>query len=118
MIDKDWDRLRERYMRDPLPVRLGNLVSSLTHLSTSGGMRSQHDYVPRMISECKHFIERTGREADLPYVEGLHNLQVKLAGRQLHWETLRNDLEATERVAAETRASSDQVLQWSGLLDE
>jgi hypothetical protein len=110
--------LKERYMSFSLPVRLGNLASSLAHLSTTAEMKSQHDHVPRMLRECKSFIEWTGPETEVEIAEQLVGLQVQLAIWQLSWDSMRRDPIGTEQLVTSARASSDQVLQWSGLLDE
>jgi hypothetical protein len=110
--------LKDRYLKFPLPVRLGNLASSLAHLATTAEMRSQYDHVPRMLSECKSFIEWTGPETAVEIAEQLVRIQVQLAVWQLNWEKIRYDPEKAAEVVIGARASSDQVLQWSGLLDE
>ncbi len=109
---------KERYMRFPLSVRLGNLASSLAHLSTTAEMKSQHDYVPRMLRECKCFIEWTGPETEVEIAEQLVGIQVQLAIWQLNWDVMRSDPKETEELVTSARVSADQVLQWSGLLDE
>ena len=113
----NWDRLNDRYMRDPVPIRLGNLASSLAALSTSAASAVRHDHARTVIDECKHFIEWTGPETDIEVAAELVRLQVRLAGWQRHWEELRADPDRVAEVSAEARRASDPVLEWSGLLD-
>jgi len=110
--------LYARYMQDPVPVRLGNLASSLSALSRSAASETRLDSVPAILDECKHFIEWTGPETEVEVAGELVRLQVQIAGWQRKWDTLKLDPEKTAEVAALARKGSEQVLEWSGLLEE
>src|ERR1041384_5708545 len=73
---------RERYLRDPVPIRLGNLCSSLCHIAQYIDDSKRRDTAIRMINECKWFIEWTAAETEPEVAEQLVNIQVTLAGWQ------------------------------------
>ncbi len=109
--------LQSRYLRDPLPVRLGNLSSSLGRLARTIHDPSRRETADYMLDECKWFIEWTAGETDIEVAAQLVELQVTLAGwqRGLAGESrVPLDTAAAARLA---RESAEKVLQWSGLLD-
>ena|SRR2546423_14693544 len=111
------ESLYGRYMRDPLPIRLGNLSSSLGRLADSINRPERRQIALDMINECKWFIEWTGAEAQTEVAADLVRIQVTLAG----WQRMlighaKLDCDMGE-YAAEARQSSENVLQMSGLLD-
>lgn len=101
---------KERFLRDPLPLRLGNLSSSLNRISiipTNAGRAE-------IIAECRLFIEWTAAEAEPEVAEDLVEIQRQLtrAKDKLEQPT---ELEAFKAKAKEW---SNRVLQHSGLLEE
>ena len=70
-----------------------------------------------LLDESKHFIEWTAAEAEVETAAQLVELQVQLALWQLDWDALWPDSDRRERMATESRAWSDRVLQLSGLID-
>src|SRR5947209_4502040 len=106
----------ERFRSFPLLAKMGNLASSLAHLATTAEIPSQRDYVPQMLNECKRLIEWTGPETAIDIAAELVDLQIRLARWGLRWPSA--DGPQCKELAQEARLSADQVLQWSGLLDE
>ena len=49
------DALRERYLRDPLPIRLGNLASSLARIASCSENPKNHEVVTSVLEESKYF---------------------------------------------------------------
>lgn len=101
---------KERFLRDPLPLRLGNLSSSLNRVAvipTAAG-RSE------IITECRNFIEWTAAETEPEVAEELVEIQ-----RQLTWAKDRLEQPAElERLRLKAREWSARVMQHSGLLEE
>src|SRR2546423_10788066 len=91
------ESLYGRYMRDPLPIRLGNLSSSLGRLADSIDRPERRQIALDMIDECKWFIEWTGAEAQTEVAADLVRIQVILAG----WQRTLADLTKAESDTAE-----------------
>src|SRR5205814_234753 len=56
---------RDRFMRDPVPVRLGNLASTLARISSCAAHPERRDLVYRLLSEAEFFIDCTGPDTDV-----------------------------------------------------
>lgn len=58
------EKLRERFLRDPLPRRLGGLAATLGRISSSARKSTEPTIVANLLDEAKHLIEWTA--ADTP----------------------------------------------------
>jgi len=110
--------LRARYLRDPVPVRLGNLASSLNRLSTSAPQPERDSTAQSMMRECMSFLEWVGPDADAEIQPELVEMQRLLARWSRRWECEPREAGVREELRAFARQQSDRVLQLSGLLDE
>lgn len=113
---KDWSQIRERYLRDDLPVRLGGLAANLSRIKSFSTNKASQAVVESLIDESKMFIEWTAAQADVYTAEKLVDLQIQLARWQLQWETIWHDASKRYRVAEQSALWSKQVLELSGLL--
>jgi hypothetical protein len=113
---KDQKSVRERYLRDELPVRLGGLAANLARIKSFSDHADHRDVVERLLEESKFFIEWTVPDAGLEVQAELVELQLQLARWQRQWETLWAD--PVQRAAAVGQAQewSKRVLERSGLL--
>ena len=64
---KNLDTVRERYLRDPLPVRLGGLAANLSRIAsfarnpaTAGGVRACHSGWDREVSSYGSCRKKSG----------------------------------------------------------
>ncbi len=114
---KDWTPIRERYMRDPLPVRLGGLAANLSRIKSFSANDASRETVASLIDESKMFIEWTAAQAEVHTAEKLVELQVQLARWQLAWDGIWMDTLKRKQVAEESANWSQQVLEISGLLN-
>ncbi len=114
---KDWASIRERYMRDPLPVRLGGLAANLSRIKSFSANDASRETVASLIDESKMFIEWTAAQAEIPTAEKLVELQVQLARWQLAWDGIWADTFKRKQVAEKSADWSKQVLEISGLLN-
>ncbi|MGH9800428.1 MAG: hypothetical protein ACRD82_08700 [Blastocatellia bacterium] len=110
------DYLQERYLRDPLPVRLGGLAANLARVKSFSDHHNHRETVRSLLTESQHFIEWTAADASLPQQVELLELQRTLARWRLAWNEIWNDPERRSRMAAEARQWSNRVLESSGLL--
>ncbi len=113
---KDWMTIRERYMRDGLPVRLGGLAANLSRIKSFASHEANREAVESLIDESKYFIEWTATEAEVSTAAELVELQVQLARWQRNWARIWADPAQRNQVAEQSSAWSKRVLEMSGLL--
>ena len=114
---KDRAALRERYLRDELPVRLGGLAANLARVKSFSDHSGHQKVVERLLEESKFFIEWTIRDANLDIQAELVELQLHLAQWQRNWERIWPDLAQREAVAEQAGRASRQVLKMAGLVN-
>lgn len=113
---KDWTAIRERYMRDELPVRLGGLAANLGRIKSFSENESNRSVVESLIEESKYFIEWTAREAEIETAAQLVELQLELVRWQYKMSQLWSDPNHRKQIAEKSIAWSKQVLANSGLV--
>jgi hypothetical protein len=113
---KDWTQIRERYLRDDLPVRLGGLAANLSRIKSFSANEASCEVVESLIDESKMFIEWTAAQAEINTAEKLVEIQIQLALWQLQWLKIWPDASKRAKVAEEASLWSKQVLEMSGLL--
>lgn len=114
---RDWNAIRERYLRDALPARLGGLATNLARIRSFSVNAANREAVGYLLDESKRFIEWTAAEADIDTAAKLVELQVQLARWQLQWERIWADQVQRMQMAEMAHAWAEQVLERSGLLD-
>lgn len=114
---KDYTTIRQRYMRDELPVRLGGLAANLRRVKSAASRDENRAAVEGLLDESKHFIEWTAAEADIDQAAELVELQVQLARWQYKWHDIWSDPERRQEVAGQAGRWSDRVLELSGLME-
>jgi len=114
---KDWTAIRERYLQDEVPVRLGGLAANLLRVKSFCGNDANQDVVENIIDESKFFIEWTAADAEIEVAAELVELQVELARWQSKWTGLWADATQRRAIAAQSGAWSERVLNLSGLLE-
>lgn len=113
---KDWTAIRDRYMRDELPVRLGGLAANLSRIKSFSTNEASGEAVASLIDESKMFIEWTAAQAEINVAAALVDLQVQLALWQLKWNTIWSDPAKRNKIAEQSGIWSKQILEMSGLL--
>jgi hypothetical protein len=113
---RDWTIIRERYLRDPLPVRLGGLAANLARVQSFSDHPEHRDIVERLLEKSKFFIEWTALEASLDVQAALVGLQVQLARWQHSWPRIWADPVQRHAVAQQSGRWSERVLTYSRLL--
>ena len=71
--------IRERYLQDDFPRRLGALAANLARVVSFSKRGENLDVVKSLLRESEYFIEWTILEASLDLQERLVKLQVELA---------------------------------------
>ncbi len=113
---KDWTAIRERYLRDNFPVRLGGLAANLSRIKSFAAHDASREAVESLIAESKFFIEWTAAEAEVNIAAELVELQIQLARWQHNWARIWDDQVQRRNVAEQSAAWSQRVLEMSGLL--
>ena len=112
------DAVRERYMRDGLPIRLGGLATNLMRIASVADHPENCQVVDSLLEESKFFIEWAAPDATLDKQAALVELQIRLARWHYGWHRDSIDQAKRARLAQEERTWAEQVLEMSGLLTE
>ena len=113
---RDSTVVKERYLRDPLPVRLGGLAANLARIKSFSAHTDHRNVVESLLEESKQFIEWSVPDAGLELQVELLDLQLQLARWQRAWPTIWADQVQRAAVAEQAGAWSERVLKASGLL--
>lgn len=108
--------LQQRYLRDPLPVRLGGLAANLARVQSFSDNPAHGKAVARLLEESAWFIEWTTADAPIDTQVELVACQRALAGWRLAWDQIWPDAKRRSEVAERAGAWSQRFLGRSGLL--
>jgi hypothetical protein len=107
---KNLERIRERFLRDDLPTRLGGLAADLSRVASSARRSTGGSATLIMLEESQYFIEWTAAEVAqamaAEVAEELVNLQILLA----LWRRVWPEVELSQR---QRMLLSVQAKQWS-----
>lgn len=112
----DWALIKERYLKDELPVRLGGLAANLGRVRSFAAQSTSGEVVRSLLDECAHFIEWTAPEASIHTASELVELQVELARWRRAWPDVWSNPEQREDLVTRAGLWSLRVLELSGLL--
>ena len=112
---KDVSALRERYLRDPLPIRLGGLAANLARIQSFSDHPGHGEAVARLVHESKLFIEWTASDAAPSVQVVLADCQRQLARWHLSWNDIWTSPARRAEVASHAGTWSQRVLEASGL---
>jgi hypothetical protein len=107
---KDLERMRERFVRDEGPVRLGNLASNLLRLNKWILMRRSDEAIVDLMREIAWLMEWCG---DLASVE-LADMQREVC----RWRRVWPVEQARHILALRASQMSNRILESSGLLEQ
>jgi hypothetical protein len=112
----NWFALRERYLRDPVSIRLGGIAANLARIGTFSDNPDHGDAVLRLVRESEFFIEWTAADVPRDQLVDLAELQRILAEWHCSWPSAWLDQSAREHLAVQASQWSHKVLAMSGLL--
>ena len=107
---RDLKRIRDRYLRDESPVRLGNLASSLLRLSNWVRMGQKDEAIIDLMREVAWFMEWNG---DLASSE-LADMQREIC----RWRRIWPIEQARTILVFRAHQMSNRVLELSGLVEK
>lgn len=105
------ESIRQRYVRDPLPIRLGGLAADLARIASFAENPQNRDAVASLLEEGKYFAEWAAPDAPLDVQECLAQTQIRLAVWHRQWVSGHPDA----RMREQAQRWSDQLLALSGL---
>jgi hypothetical protein len=114
---KNWNTIKERYLFDAIPIRLGGIAANLARVKSFSKNIAHSDLVVSLVEESKIFIEWTALDTGIDTAGELVELQIQLALWQLRWAKIWADPEQRMEVAEQAKIWSDRILARSGLLD-
>jgi hypothetical protein len=114
MIDKQ--KMKERFLRDPLPRRLGGLAATLGRISSSAMKSSDPSIVSDLIDEARRLIEWTAGETEPEVAAELVRIQILLTVWQKAWETASQNPHERLLLSLQAKDWSDKAVDFSGLV--
>ena len=110
------EKLRERYLRDPLPQRLGGLAATLGRVSSSARKAIDSLSVVNHLQEARYFIEWTAAETEPEIAAELVSMQRLITLWLEVWEKTSEIKEQRTLLSVQAKYWSDRVLDFSGLV--
>ena len=107
---------KERYLRDPIPIRLGGLAANLARVKSFSTNPANGDAVYGLFDESKYFIEWLAAETDIDTASALAGFQLQIALWQLNWNQRWDDENTRAEMARASAEWSQKILERSGLL--
>jgi hypothetical protein len=109
-------RLRERFLRDSLPRRLGGLAATLGRLASSARESSDPITVARLLEEAKYLIEWTAADAESEVAGELVAMQTLINLWLRAWDNASRHKEQRTLLSVQAKHWSDRALDFSGLV--
>lgn len=113
---KDMEQLRERFLRDPLPRRLGGLAATLGRISSSARKSTDPNVVANLLDEAKHLIEWTAAETEPESAVEFVQMQVMITLWQRVWEEASQNPKLRLLLSVQAKDWSDKAVDFSGLV--
>lgn len=114
MLNKD--KHRERFLRDPLPRRLGGLAATFGRISSSARKSTDPKVVSNLLDEAKHFIEWTAADMDPETAAELVRIQTMISIWQSAWTEASQNPKQRLLLSLQAKDWSDKAIDYSGLV--
>jgi len=109
------EKLRERFLRDPLPRRLGGLAATLGRISSSARESTDPANVSHLLEEAKYLIEWTAADTQPEIAAELVSIQTLITLWLKTWEKTSQNKEQRTLLSVQAKQWSDRALDFSGL---
>jgi hypothetical protein len=109
------EKLRERFLRDPLPRRLGGLAATLGRVSSVSRKSSDPTNVTRLLEEVKYMIEWTAADTEPEIAAELVSMQTLVTLWLRAWDKTSQHKEQRILLSVQAKHWSDRALDFSGL---
>lgn len=114
---KDYTRIRERFLRDPVPRRLGALAADLARIASAAPRPGNAQAIVALMEEARRFVEWTAAETDLDTAAELVDIQLSLTLWLGGWREASNHASLRAALGHSALCWSDRVLAFSGLVE-
>ena len=111
-----FEKLRERFMRDPLSRRLGGIAATLGRISSSARNSTDSIIVADLLNEAKHLIEWTAAETEPETAAELVRMQTLITLWQGTWDEASQNSKQRILLSVQAKDWSDKVVDFSGLV--
>jgi hypothetical protein len=112
---KEIDRLRERFLRDPLPRRLGGIAATLGRISSSAIRSNDPNATADLLDEVTHLIEWTAADAE-PEAAELVRIQLMITLWLGVWEEASHSPKQRIVLSVQAKEWSDRAIDLSGMI--
>jgi len=112
---KNKEKVRERFLRDPLSRRLGGLAATLGRISSSARKSSDPATVANLLDEAKHLIEWTAADTEPETAAELVHMQTIITLWQRAWEEASQNPKQRLILSVQAKDWSDKAVDFSGL---
>ena len=109
------EKLRERFLRDSLPRRIGGLAATFGRISSSARESSDPMTVARLLEEAKHLIEWTAADTEPETAAELVSMQTLISLWLRAWENASQHKEQRILLSVQAKQWSDRAMDFSGL---
>lgn len=110
--------IRERYLRDAIPVRLGGLAADLARIQSFSDHPDHRETVESLLEESALFIEWTASEFEYDACVQLAELQHLLVRWRRTWAQIWANASLRSEIAQQAGEWSRRIMQIAGLLPE
>ena len=111
------ESIRSRYLRDPIPTRLGGLAANLARVASFSQNDGHQQAVSATMHESRWFIEWTAAELSIDETAELVRLQSQLARWEIQSKDRWDNKLWRQELMNESRQWSERLLGMSGLLE-
>ena len=116
MINRE--RKKDRFLRDPIQIRLAGLAADLARIASSARNVSGSASVADMLEESQYYIEWTAAETEPDVAAELVDIQLLIALWRRAWPEAQHSVTQRTLLSVQAKKWSDQVLDFSGLLTD
>ena len=109
------EKLRERFLRDSLPRRLGGLAATLGRISSSARKATDPKIVSYLLDEAKHLIEWTAADTEPETAAELVRIQTLLTLWQKAWTEASHNPQQRLLLSIQAKDWADKAVDFSGL---
>lgn len=113
---KNVSEIKNRYLKDELPVRLGGISADLARIASFASLEDNWKVVQSLLKESEFFIEWTVPDATLEEKAFLVELQIQLAYWYRIWTEIFTNSNEREKLSQQASFWSKKVLEMSGLV--
>jgi hypothetical protein len=110
------EKLRERFLRDPLPRRLGGLAATLGRISSSARKSTDPKVVSNLLDEAKHLIEWTAADTEPETAAELVRIQSLISLWERVWDEASQSPKQRIILSVLAKEWSDKAIDFSGLV--